>query len=149
MIFKNEAQLKSFILSKCGNAVANAEKKIHQIIDNCLNEYYGEFSPNEYIRTYQLLHSLVKSGVKSTGNGFEAEVYFDEGALSYQTGVVLTQHGTGYATWGAGKVLDTAMHGSHGGYESGTAIWDKSKTIIGDIYKLLKQELIAQGIPIK
>lgn len=149
MVFKNEAQLKAFVLSKCEIAVTKAEEKVHRIIDNCLKQYYSEFSPDEYIRTNQLLHSLVRSGVKPSGNGFEAEVYFDAGALNYQTGVVQTQHGTGFATWGAEEVLDTAMHGSHGGYEPGTAIWDMSNVILGDIYKLLKHELIAQGIPIK
>ena len=149
MVFKNEAQLKKFLLLKCQAAVAQAEQRVYQVIDKCLDQYYGEFKPAEYIRTQKLLHSLVKSGVKSTGNGFNAEVYFDESQLNYQTGVIPTQHGTGYATWGAEEVLDTAMNGSHGGYIGGTAIWGTSMAILGDIYMLLKKELIAQGIPIK
>ena len=91
----------------------------------------------------------MKSDVKKVGNGYEAEVYFDESKLNYQTGVIPTQHGTGYATWGAEEVLDTAMHGSHGGYIDGTAIWGTGLAVIGNIYTLIKKELIAQGIPIK
>lgn len=154
MIFKNEAQLKSFLLERCKNAVIQAEEKVHKIIDACLKQFYSEFSPDEYIRTEQLLHSLVKSAVKQVGNGFEAEVYFDVGALSYQTGVIETQHGTGFATWDGETVLRVAMTGDyggkpHGGYATGTAIWTESMMRLGNIFELLKQELIAQGIKIK
>lgn len=154
MVFKNEKQLKDFLLAKCKNTVVQTEEKVHRIIDNCLKQFYSEFSPDEYIRTEQLLHSLVRSGVKTTANGFEAEVYFDVGLLNYQTGHIATQHGTGYATWDAETVLRVAMTGDygglpHGGYEGGTAIWTESLKRLGDIFELLKQELIAQGILIK
>lgn len=149
MVFKSQKELENFLLQKFKVAVAQAEQKVYQVIDRCLDQYYGEFKPDEYIRTQKLLNSLVKTGVKKVGNGYEAEVYFDEKQLNYQTGVVQTQHGTGYATWGAEEVLDTAMHGSHGGYIDGTAIWETSQAVLGDIYVLLRNELIAQGIPIK
>ena len=150
MVFKNEAQLKAFLLTKCKNAIAQAEKRVYQVIDGCLDQYYGEFTPAEYIRTKQLLHSLVKSDVKMVGNGYEAEVYFDEGLMKYEHEHVLRKSGWyGSATWGAEEVLDTAMNGSHGGYIDGTAIWGTSMAVLGDIYSLIKQELIKQGIPIK
>ncbi|MBO5828705.1 MAG: hypothetical protein J6R59_09670 [Paludibacteraceae bacterium] len=136
-------------MEKCRVAISQAEEKVYRVIDGALKQYYSEFSPDEYIRTQKLLHSLVKSNVKRVGNGYEAEVYFDGSKLNYQTGVIPTQHGTGYATWGAEEVLDTAMHGSHGGYIDGIAIWGTSKAVLGDIYVLIKKELIAQGIPIK
>lgn len=149
MVFKNDAQLKSFLMEKCKSAVAQTQERVYQVINMCLDQYYGEFKPDEYIRTQKLLNSLVKSNIVAVGNGFKAEVYFDEKQLNYQTGVVQTQHGTGYATWGAEEVLDTAMHGSHGGYIDGTAIWGTSRAVLGDIYSLLRNELISQGIPIK
>jgi hypothetical protein len=154
MVFKNEAQLKNFLLAKCKAAIVQAEEKVHRIIDDCLRQFYSEFSPDEYIRTQQLLHSLVRSGVKQIGNGFEAEVYFDVGALNYQTGAIWTQHGSGYATWDAETVLRVAMTGDygglpHGGYEGGTAIWTESMNRLGNVFELLKRELIMQGVPIK
>lgn len=152
MVFKNEEQLKGFLLAKCKDAVISAEEKAHRIIDNCLKQFYSEWEPDEYIRTSQLLHSLVKSGVKQVGNGFEAEVYFDVGALNYQTGIVPLQSGrTGYATWDGETVLKVAMESGvpHGGYAQGTAIWTESMARLGNICELLKQELVAQGIPIK
>ena len=154
MVFRNETELKNFLLQKCRNAVVQVEESVHRTIDNCLKQFYSEFSPDEYIRTQQLLHSLVKSGVKQVGNGFEAEVYFDVSSLNYQTGEIPTQHGFGYATWDAETVLRVAMTGDyggkpHGGYATGTAIWTESMNRLGNIFELLKQELIAQGIPIK
>ena len=149
MVFKNEKQLENFLLSKFRTAITQAQERVYRVIDGALKQYYSEFTPDEYIRTEKLLHSLVKSNVKRVGSGYEAEVYFEEKQLNYQTGVIETQHGTGYATWGADEVLDTAMHGSHGGYIDGTAIWGTSKAVLGDIYALIKQELIKQGIPIK
>lgn len=150
MVFKNEKQLKEFLLSKCKIAISQAEEKIYRVIDGALKQYYDEFDPNEYIRTKQLLHSLVKSDVKRVGDGYEAEVYFDGNLMHYETDHVLRKSGWyGSATWGAEEVLDTAMNGSHGGYIDGTAIWGTSKAVLGDIYTLIKKELIAQGIPIK
>lgn len=151
MVFKNEEQLKSFLMAKCKNAIVQAEEKVHRIIDGCLQQFYSEFKPDEYIRTQQLLHSLVKSGVKQVGNGFEAEVYFDVGKLNYATGVVPTQNGTGYATWSGQKVLDVAMTSKlpHGWHAGGTAVWTESIARLGNIYQLLEQELRKQGIPIK
>lgn len=156
MIFKNEEQLKAHLLSKCKNAVSKTEEKVHRVIDATLNKFYDEFEPDEYIRTGQLLHSLVRSGVKPTGSGFEAEVYFDEGMLNYQNGQMYLKHTPehgrlGYATWDGGRVLDVAMTGGlpHGNYYAGTPIWTTSKAKLGNIMEMLKQELIKQGIPIK
>lgn len=155
MVFKNEKQLKDFLLAKCKSAIIQAEEKVHRTIDDCLKQFYNEFNPDEYIRTQQLLHSLVRSGVKQSGNSFEAEVYFDVGALNYEQGSVLLQSGNyGWAEWDAETVLRVAMTGDygglpHGGYEGGTAIWTESLKRLGDIWNLLEQELRAQGIPIK
>ena len=154
MTFKNEKQLKDFLLAKCKSAIVQAEERIYRVIDGALKQYYDEFKPDEYIRTQKLLNSLVKSDVKKVGNGYEAEVYFDESQLNYEQGIMPLQHTPehgmyGWATWGAEEVLDTAMNGSHGGYIDGTAIWGTSKAVLGNIYALIKKELIAQGVPIK
>lgn len=136
-------QIKKDIESKAKVAVFNTREKIYSVIEKNLRVYYGEFSPEEYIRTQQLLNSLVRQS-----SGLHAEVYFDAGALNYQTGVIETQHGTGYATWGAAEVLDTSMHGSHGGYVGGTAIWDNSMSELGDIIALIVKELREAGLPV-
>lgn len=133
------SQIKKDIEAKARVAVFNTREKIYSVIEKNLRVYYGEFSPEEYIRTQQLLNSLVRQS-----SGLHAEVYFDAGALNYQTGVIDTQHGT----WGAAEVFDTSMHGSHGGYVGGTAIWDNSMSELGDIVALIVKELRAAGIPV-
>lgn len=140
MVFKNDTQLKSFLMAKCKNALVSAEEKIHRIIDSCLHQFYNEWEPDQYQRTSQLLHSLVKSGVKPTINGYKAEVYFDANLLNYITG-----------SWDGETVLRVTMESDvpHGGYMSGTAIWNESQSMLGDIWVLLVKELKAQGIPLK
>lgn len=126
------SQIKKDIEAKAKVAVFNTREKIYSVIEKNLRVYYGEFSPEQYVRTQQLLNSLVRQS-----SGLHAEVYFDAGALNYQTG-----------TWGAAEVLGTSMHGSHGGYVGGTAIWDNSMSELGDIVALIVKELRAAGIPV-
>ena len=83
MTFDSVDALKSYILSRMQPAVQKAQEQVYQVIDRFVKEYYAEFSPEVYERTYQLYRSLVKSDIKSTGNGYEACVYFDIGALDY------------------------------------------------------------------
>lgn len=158
MVFNNENELKAFLLSKCTAAVAEAQKKVHKVIDDCLIEFYMEYEPEEYLRTGQLLHSLVKTNVTQNGDVITAEVYFDASALGYTKGYKILKnthrHGIlGYANWDSGKVLEIAMEGDypHGGYlgAGGDGIWDKSMFRLKDILKILERELKAQGIPIK
>lgn len=156
MVFKNETELKNFLMKKCKEAVAGTERKVHDIIDKCLQQFYNEFEPEEYIRMGQLLHSLVKSGVKPTTNGYEAEVYFDVDGIHYQNGWVETKSGYGYANWDKDTILDVVMTGSysglpHGGRAGGTAIWTKSQETIatlGGVLEMLERELKLIGVPI-
>lgn len=160
MVFKNEKELERFLKYKCKAVIVGAEQKVHNVIDKCLRQFYAQFEPDEYIRTEQLLHSLVKSEVKSDGkNGYVAEVYFDVDGLSYKTGQIEIQSTAetgrmGYASWDKDTILDVVMTGSygglpHGGYAKGTAIWTKSMATIGDVWKLLEREFLIQGIPVK
>lgn len=129
--------------------VFNTREKIYSVIQKNLQVYYGEYNPSSYIRTYQLLKSLVRNG-----SGNHAEVYFDASALSYENGVMELKHTPetgiyGWATWGADKVLGTAMHGSHGGYINGqVAIWDTSMSELRNIIALIVDELKKAGLPV-
>lgn len=149
MTFKNEAQLKSFIIGKCAAAVSNAERKVYEELAGNLNQFYAEFKPKEYIRTGALFNALDSTGVIKIKNGVMAEVYFD--TPSYQHGwVPLQSGGQGYSYWDDEYILKVAMEmGSHGGYEDGTAIWTESMNKLGGkagIKNLLIQELRKQGL---
>lgn len=157
--FNSIDEIKQAILKKSMVAMFNAREKIYSIIYKNLVRYYREYKPEYYRRTWQLFDSLVRISYKD-GLGFE--VYFDESALNYQTKNVTWLNGNvASASWGAEEILDTAMHGSHGGWigkrhpykgdnsSYGVRIWDDSLDEIGDVYKLMKEELIKAGVPIK
>lgn len=150
MVFKNESQLKNFLMKKCIKAVDNTERKIHREFAGNLNKFYTEFKPQEYIRTGALFDSLQVTGVKRAGNYVEAEIYFN--TPTYRHGwVPLQSEDHGYSYWTDEYILDVAMKGAfpHGGYEGGTAIWKDSMQSLGGrqgIKSLLKQELQKQGL---
>lgn len=135
-------------MDKCTKAVENAERKVYEEFAGNLNQFYTEFQPKEYIRTGALFDSLKVTGVKRAGNHVVAEIYFD--TPSYKHGwVPLQSGGFGYSYWTDDYILDVAMKGSHGGYESGTAIWDESMSHLGGrqgIKNLIIQELKRQGL---
>lgn len=145
MVFKSEAQLKSFLLSKCQNALIKAQEQVYQIIDRFVKEFYAEFSPEMYERTYQLYRSLVKSDIVPTGNGYKAEVYFDFSSLVYTSG----------SSPSGEQVMNAAAYGGHGAeglhiIAGGTGIWDEPKQILNaEAINILKKMLISEGIPIR
>lgn len=149
MVFKNEKQLKDFLLAKCQSALIKTQEKVYQIIDNMLEAYYADYTPNPdkggYERTKQLLHSCVKGNIVRTANGFETEIYFKD--YRYSTGKNPTSE----------QVINTAAQGLHGVadgdgwlYVAGDnylSIWDDY--LQSDAMDMLVNELRAQGIPIK
>lgn len=145
MIIKNEAQLKQVLLAKCKNALIKSQEQVYQIIDRFVKEFYAEFSPEMYERTYQLYRSLVKSDIIKTENGYEAKVYFDFGSLVYTTG----------SSPSGEQVMSAAAKGGHGAeglyvIHGGTGIWNEPKQILdAEAVNILKKMLISEGIPIK
>lgn len=154
MTFDSIDALKNYILSRSETAVKLAQERVYLVINRFVKEYYAEFSPVLYERTYQLFRSLVKTDVRSTGNGWVAEVYFDASTLDYSMksihGVKTINNG-----WDGEKTLSAAAHGHHGGPTptsniTGTAIWDEPLTILNqEAINILKKSLIDAGIPVK
>lgn len=149
MIFKNEEQLKFFLLTQCRDAVEKAQEKVYKILDMFVKEFYADYSPVMYERTHQLYRSLVKTDVylNSFGSGYEAEVYFDLSSLNYVTG----RNPSGE------QVMEAAAYGGHGAEglrvvfgNTGTDIWNGVLPVLStEAKKILVEELIAQGVPIK
>ena len=71
MTFSSMEELRTYILSRSKVAVQLAQEKIYQVISRFVKEYYTEFSPELYDRTYQLFRSLVKTDIVQTLNGWE------------------------------------------------------------------------------
>lgn len=152
--FSSQAEIEAYMLKHSKFAIRAAQEKVYKIIETFLKQYYSDYTPKEYIRTYNLLRSLVKSDVRQVGNGWEAEVYFDASALNYEQGAMPLQHTDehgryGWATWGADQVLSTALHGSHGGYTRTAPIYGQSMNVLNaQAINILKENLIKAGIPV-
>ena len=168
MTFSSLDALERYILSRSEVAIKMAQEKVFRLIEDYILKYYTEFSPEVYERTYQLLCSLVKTAVVPSGNGWIAEVYFDSSTLDYHikhlhgkpvaggfehpyVRGVITPDGTFQNSKGdAEKTLAAAAHGSHGGYTSGTAIFDDPVKILNkESRSMLKKALIDAGIPVR
>lgn len=146
MGFSNIEALKAALVGAAVAGVAQVEEEVYSTFAEKLSKYYGEFAPAEYIRTGELRSSLQRTGAGSTGSGAFAKVYFN--TPGYMTGMVPIQSTPitgeyGWATWDGGKVLKTAMHGSHGGYVGGTAIWDEAIGELGDLEGKLLAAVLA------
>lgn len=147
MVFRNESQIKSFLMAKCKNALIKSQEQVYQIIDRFVKEFYADYSPELYERTYQLYRSLVKSDIISTGTGYEARVYFDLSELDYIYG----------AQPSGEQVMGAAAEGWHGADgllvksgNTGVSIWNDPKEILdANAIDILARMLKAEGIPIK
>lgn len=169
--FNTMDELEDYILERVKQAMIPIQEQVYAIVDRFLKQYYAEYTPSYYERTYQLYKSLVKTGIKKTANGYEAYVYFDVDTLDYafktfkkrarrtpsgeymnpfnrqvnSSGVFKNE---GYS---AEKTLAGAMFGSHGGLSAnGTYIWIESLRRLDNEYiDIFKKYLKANGIPIK
>ncbi len=155
MVFKNEKELERFLLKKCRLALIKAQEEVYRILKDFLRQFYNDYDPS-FPRTYQLLQSLVQSRIISDGKGYKAEVYFDLDSLSYGGGNPSGE-----------QVMAAASQGLHGAIgkipypkisdefqyfdgNTGVSVWnDPIKILDAKAIEILKDMLIAEGIPIK
>lgn len=144
MVFNSVEEIKAYILSQSASAINQAKEMIYQVLDKFVKQYYAEYSPEMYERTYQLYRSLVKTDIVSTGDGWEATVYFDFNRLVYTSG----------SSPSGKQVMDAAAYGGHGAeglrvVQGKTGIWNDSIVILDkQAYEILKKTLLQNGIPI-
>ena len=154
MTFNSMDELKNYILSHSRVAIEQAHEIIYGKIAEFLFKFYDEYEPSLYQRTLELLNSCVKDEVKSTGNGWVAEVYFDASKMNHS---IKTLQGIGsWANkgWSEEQILETVLEGDypHGGYElaKGKPIWEPILNMLdAEAIDTLKQELIDAGIPVR
>jgi len=145
MTIHSSSELKSVLLPKIKQAIGVTQSQIYNIIDDLLQRFYEEYTPEQYKRTYQLLRSLVVTKIEETTNGYKAIVYFDYTKLKYKD-------------WSGGKEMEfggvRGLHGYRGKDHSipikGTAFWsDSKKEIDNKVIDMLIANLKSAGIPIK
>lgn len=153
MVFKNEKELERFIMKQSRQALLKAQDKVYSIIKKFVRQFYNEYDPEVYQRTYQLLESLVQSRIVSDGKGYKAEIYFDVGGLRYTTG----------ARPSGEQVMKAAAQGAHGAMGNangvdllyvdsgaGTGVWnDPIMYLNANAINILVDMLRAEGVPVK
>ena len=137
--------------------------KVYEAINLSINEYYKEFHPFRYERSYRFLRSLVKTEIKVKGNELYCEVKIDEDYLNYAYPYPNKfnpsypqdydgRYATGYdiVSWANRKFPNDNETGGNHGYTVDTGrdegFWDSAMKEIGDILELMKKNLKSMGI---
>lgn len=141
MNFRNLKDLEKHLNNQMEYALLQTKEEVYHIIAEKLLQYYNEYTPVQYQRTYQLLKSLVKTEVMQTSHGFKANVYFDLSKIHYKN----EKHSIT-------EIVKDTLNGQHG--HSGcnympqgkwTSIWNESMFILDlDDYGVI--DLIVQAL---
>ena len=67
--FNNIEEVEKYVLEQARRSLITVQEEVYMIVNRFVKQYYAEFSPEVYERTYQLYRSLVKSEIKKDGNG--------------------------------------------------------------------------------
>lgn len=142
MTFKSMADLKAYILTCAAAAVQITNEQVRQAMLAALSNYYGEFHPKVYDRTYAFMSSLETVGVEISGDAVTAKTRISPSYLGMM-------YGGNYPNSGLDVAL-AAEKGLHGAgpwsVPGGTPFWTYGLQSLGGeagIYALLKANLAA------
>lgn len=133
--FRSISEIRNKMNSACNIAVKNAcERLLKKLQELIHTEYYDQYNPKEYIRTYQFLHSAMTEMIsKNCGR-----IFMDENAMNYKE-------------WTGELQLHYGSQGYHGSLSIKTdgRFWDAfAEFCQKNVRQILKEELIKQGVPI-
>ena len=156
---KNQKELERVLEKHIKSSLEKTQKVVYDTLDKSINEFYAEYDPLWYRRTYSFLKSLTHTKVTKKGNTFVCEVKIDEDYLSHK------YHGndspanipaTGYdvAKWADRQSI--GFNGGNHGYTVNTGrndgFWNIAIEELGDVPGLIhmfKENLIKSGLAIK
>jgi hypothetical protein len=162
-IIRNGKDLEGHLKRIARNMLEKTRDEVYEAINLSINEYYKEFKPDRYERTYMFLRSLVKTEIKVRGNELYCEVKIDEDYLNYayphpnkfDPSYPQDYDGrdaTGYdvVSWANRKYPNDSAPGGNHGYTMDAGrnegFWDSAMEEIGDILQLMKNNLKNMGI---
>lgn len=162
-IIRNSADLDKILKNIAYKMLEKTRDKIYKAIDKSIREYYSEFQPTRYERTYKFLNSLVKTNIVERGNELYCEVKIDEDYLNYTypfTGKYNPSYphhydgrfaeGYDVVSWANRKFPNDEFEGGTHGFTIDTGrddgFWDGTMEELGDIIALMKQNIQKQGI---
>lgn len=138
-------QIKRDLEKKVAKAMESTKIRVRDIMYDACMDYYGEYDPYVYQRTYQIaraVYNMANAAVKARMVGASFEVYVDSSMFDHVRD-----------EWSEERILAGVMRGgedSHGGAKpGGTPVWTQGEGIVNaQIKDIVKQELIKAGIPI-
>ena len=135
--FTSIVELQGAMQQCCTVAIQNAcEILLAELQRLIRSEFYDQYTPSQYDRTYQFLESATKEMVTDLCG----RVFMDAGRMNY-----LEPHWTGETQ------LEAANRGLHGGYiKREGAYWDSFMEYCNaNALNILKQELRKQGLNVR
>lgn len=138
-VFSSVVELRAHMETACRNAVENACNRLlgqlQKIIDE---EYYDVVEPEFYERTYSFWRSATMEMLSNT----RGQVFMNPNAMNYLNG------------WSGEAQIESAAKGLHGGWAFPGATEHKYWEVFmnyceTNAVKILKEELRAQGIPVR
>lgn len=144
IVIKSMSDLTKIIESRIQQALKMTQQEIFEVIQQHIVDYYHEFTPHMYQRTWEFLNSLIKTDIIKTNGTISCTVGIDRNYLNYRY--------NGGAT--GLEVVTYANQHSHGGvYDDDFGqFWDDAMAELGlepGIKYLMKKNLKKCGVPIK
>lgn len=142
--FNNMNDLIKAMETEAAKALSQTADYTKTIIDDFIQEWYSDYTPAFYERTYQFLDSVVRSEViKQSGNRLTVSVYLDKSLLHHNTDEE-----------GILQAADNGLHGSiYNHFENGerhVRLWADAENEIRDkeiIFNSFENYLKNNGIP--
>lgn len=129
---RNLAQLQKAAEKQCYYLADKVAEKVKANIEEFIKDYYREFKPSQYSRTWRLLNSVVKTKPKKIKGGYEVEVYIDT-SIEYPS----TWKGE---PWTMENTMYMANQGMHGRYDGGYPhLWDEAYSDTVDNEEIISQ----------
>lgn len=144
IVIKSMSDLTKIIESRIQQALKMTQQEIFEVIQKHITDYYHEFTPRMYQRTWEFLDSLIKTNIVKTNGTISCTVEIDRNYLSYR-----------YKGGATGlEVANYANQHSHGGvYDDDFGqFWDDAMAELGlepGIKYLMKKNLKKCGVTVK
>lgn len=151
--FSSSGALEGYIKGKAARALQ--ETKIH-VIDQSnatMDRFYNEYEPSEYMRTGWLRGSMNSDSVPDVA-GLSFEITFEPDRMHHYRPTAMGKSGAIHSVdWDEGEILENSFMGSapHGGWPpaGGAPIWPEIERRVSDVPSVMRDALMAQGLPIK
>lgn len=146
---RNASQLKKIILNRVNKALSQTRFQISSVIQKHIDEYYDEYDPLYYKRTYKLMvDSILIADVVQQGNKVSVQIGIDKDYLRYHYEGGVT--GETVFRWASGLEGDEHIHGYK--VRGRVHIWEDAMDELGGaegILRLLKANLAKQGVSVQ